>query len=220
MPFVVQCRSMDTAAFVKQIHKLPGYRGQVVHVERLKARRARYGSLDRPLPPALQSDLRAIGASKLFSHQAQAINAVRAGKHVILSTGTASGKTLAYNIPVLEALLANSRARALYLFPTKALAHDQLRGLRELAQHGPDSSRFGTYDGDTPRGVRGRLRREASILLTNPDMLHLGILPNHTLWADFFANLRFVVLDEAHVYRGVFGSPVDAFGWDESPPSP
>jgi DEAD/DEAH box helicase domain-containing protein len=106
---------MDTAAFVKQIQKLPGYRGQVVHVERLKARRARYGSLDQSLPPALQGALRAIGASRVFSHQAQAINAVRSGQHVILSTGTASGKTLAYNVPVLEALLANSSARALSL---------------------------------------------------------------------------------------------------------
>jgi DEAD/DEAH box helicase domain-containing protein len=101
----------------------------------------------------------------------------------------------------------------LYLFPTKALAQDQLRSLRELtqgelAQLSLGSRRFGTYDGDTPQSVRARLRREASILLTNPDMLHLGILPNHTLWADFFANLRFVVLDEAHVYRGVFGSHV------------
>ena len=205
--------AMDTSAFVKQIDKLPGYRGQVVHVERLKARRARYGKLDRPLPPALQSALRGIGADKLYAHQAEAINAARAGQHVILSTGTASGKTLAYNVPVLEASLANPRARALYLFPTKALAHDQLRGLRELAEgelagHGLGGRRFGTYDGDTPRGVRGRLRREASILLTNPDMLHLGILPNHTLWADFFTNLRFVVVDEAHVYRGVFGSHV------------
>ena len=199
---------MDTAAFVKQIDRLPGYRGQVVHVERIGARRARYGKLDRPLPPRLQAALRGIGAGKLYSHQAQAINAARAGQHVILSTGTASGKTLAYNVPVLEALLVNPRARALYLFPTKALAHDQLRGLRELAGQALGDKRFGTYDGDTPRGVRGRLRREASILLTNPDMLHLGILPNHTLWADFFANLRFVVLDEAHVYRGVFGSHV------------
>ena len=205
--------AMDTAAFAKQIEKLPGYRGQVVHVERLRARRARYGKVDRPLPPVLQSALRGIGAGKLYSHQAQAINAVRAGQHVILSTGTASGKTMAYHVPVLEALLTSPRARALYLFPTKALAHDQLRGLRELAkgelaQHGLGGRRFSTYDGDTPRGVRGRLRREASILLSNPDMLHLGILPNHTLWADFFANLRFVVLDEAHVYRGVFGSHV------------
>jgi DEAD/DEAH box helicase domain-containing protein len=199
---------MDTATFLKQIKKLPGYRDQLVHMERLPARRARYGKLDRPLPPPLESALRGIGAERLYTHQAQAINAVRAGQHVILSTGTASGKTLAYNIPVLEALLADPCARALYLFPTKALAQDQLRSLHELAQGELQGKRFGTYDGDTPQGVRTRLRREASILLTNPDMLHLGILPNHTLWADFFANLRFVVIDEAHVYRGVFGSHV------------
>jgi DEAD/DEAH box helicase domain-containing protein len=199
---------MDTAAFLKQIKTLPGYRGQVVHVERLRARKARYGKLERPLPPALVAALRGSGVGRLYAHQAQAINAVRAGQHVILSTGTASGKTLAYNVPVLEVLLADPRARALYLFPTKALAQDQLRGLHELVRGELKSKRFGAYDGDTPRGVRSRLRREASILLTNPDMLHLGILPNHTLWADFFANLRFVVLDEAHAYRGVFGSHV------------
>jgi DEAD/DEAH box helicase domain-containing protein len=204
---------MDIATFLKQIKNLPGYRDQVVHVEHLPAHRARYAKLDRPLPPALESALRGIGAGKLYAHQALAINAIRAGQHVILSTGTASGKTLAYNVPVLETLLEDGRARSLYLFPTKALAQDQLRGLRELAQgelaqRGLGSRRFGTYDGDTPQGARARLRREASILLTNPDMLHLGILPNHALWADFFANLRFVVLDEAHVYRGVFGSHV------------
>ncbi len=199
---------MDTATFVKQIKELPGYGGQVVHVERLKARRARYGELERPLPPALQAALRQAGAGKLYRHQAQAINAARRGQHVILATATASGKTLAYNVPVMEALLADWRTRALYLFPTKALAHDQLRGLRELGQGTLGDRRFNTYDGDTPQGVRARLRRESSVILTNPDMLHLGILPNHTLWADFFANLRFVVLDEAHIYRGVFGSHV------------
>ena len=204
---------MDTAAFVKQIDKLPGYRGQVVHVERLKARRARYGKLDRPLPPALQSALRGIGAGKLYSHQAQAINAVRAGQHVILSTGTASGKTLAYNVPVLEALARRPpRPGPLPLSDQGPGPRPAPRAARagqgELAEHGLEGRRFGTYDGDTPRAAAGRLRREASILLTNPDMLHLGILPNHTLWADFFANLRFVVIDEAHVYRGVFGSHV------------
>lgn len=205
---------MDTVAFLRQVEKLPDYRGQVVHVEYLPARKARYGELDRPLPPVLESALRDLGAGRLYSHQAQAINAVRAGQHVILSTGTASGKTLAYNLPVLEVLLADPRARALYLFPTKALAQDQLRSLRELAAVGRDSipalagKRFGTYDGDTPQSARARLRREAGILLTNPDMLHLGILPNHPLWSDFFSHLRFVVLDEAHVYRGVFGSHV------------
>jgi DEAD/DEAH box helicase domain-containing protein len=199
---------MDIASFLKQINKLPGYRDQVVHVEHLPARQARYGKLDRPLPPALKSALRDIGAEQLYTHQAQAINAVRSGQHVILSTGTASGKTLAYNVPVLEALIEDARARALYLFPTKALAQDQLRSLQELCQGELKNKRFGTYDGDTPQGVRTRLRREASILLTNPDMLHLGILPNHTLWADLFSNLRFVVIDEAHVYRGIFGSHV------------
>jgi DEAD/DEAH box helicase domain-containing protein len=199
---------MDTATFLKRIDELPGYQGQVVHVQHLPARRARYGKLDRPLPPALETALRSIGADRLYTHQAQAINAVRAGQHVILSTGTASGKTLAYNVPVLEALVEDGRARALYLFPTKALAQDQLRGLEELAQGELAGKRFGTYDGDTSQSTRARLRREASILLTNPDMLHVGILPNHTLWADFFANLRFVVIDEAHVYRGVFGSHV------------
>jgi DEAD/DEAH box helicase domain-containing protein len=125
---------MDTAAFVKQIDKLPGYQGQVVHVERLKARRARYGKLERPLPPALQVALERAGAGRLYTHQALAINAARRGEHVILATAMASGKTLAYNVPVLEAILADRQARALYLFPTKALAQDQLRGLRELAQ--------------------------------------------------------------------------------------
>lgn len=187
---------------------MPGYRGQVVHSERLPARRARHGKLDRPLPPVLESALRDAGVAKLYTHQAKAINAARRGQHVILSTGTASGKTLAYNVPVLEAVTADWRSRALYLFPTKALAQDQLHSLRHLARGEMEGKRFGTYDGDTPRGARARLRREASILLTNPDMLHLGILPNHTLWADFFAGLRFVVVDEAHVYRGVFGSHV------------
>ncbi|HSJ58084.1 MAG TPA: DEAD/DEAH box helicase [Anaerolineae bacterium] len=202
--------AMDTAAFVKQIDTLPGYRGQVVHVERLPARRARHGSLDRPLPPPLAAALRHAGVDRLYHHQAVAINAARAGQHVILSTGTASGKTLAYNVPVLEALLAETQARALYLFPTKALAHDQLRTVRELAAGDPAlaSKQFATYDGDTAQGARARLRHQASILLTNPDMLHLGILPNHTLWAGFFANLRYIVIDEAHAYRGVFGSHV------------
>jgi DEAD/DEAH box helicase domain-containing protein len=199
---------MDTADFVKHIAQGPGYRDQVVHVERLKARSARYGRLEHPLPSALQAALDRIGAGRLYSHQAQAINAVRRGEHVILATTTASGKTLAYNVPVMEALLTQRGVRALYLFPTKALAHDQLRVLRALAQGELQGPRFGTYDGDTPRGTRSRLRREASIILTNPDMLHMGILPNHTLWADFFANLRFVVIDEAHAYRGVFGSHV------------
>jgi DEAD/DEAH box helicase domain-containing protein len=199
---------MDTTAFLEQIRNVPGYREQVVHVERLPPREARYGKLDHALPPELQSALHEIGAGKLYSHQAQAINAARRGEHVVVSTGTASGKTLAYNVPVLEALVTDPATRALYLFPTKALAQDQIRSLHELTRKGLGDTQFGAYDGDTPHSVRGRLRREASIILTNPDMLHLGILPNHTLWSGFFASLRFVVIDEAHAYRGVFGSHV------------
>jgi DEAD/DEAH box helicase domain-containing protein len=210
---------MDPTAFLRYLRSQPFYKGQIEHVERLRARRARYARLDVPLPAALNAALKAAGVERLFRHQAQGINAVRQGQHVVVSTGTASGKTLVYNVPVVEAVLLNPRSRALYLFPTKALAQDQLRALKELTAglpgKSPDQARrgrpaltFGTYDGDTPQSSRTRLRRQAAIILTNPDMLHLGILPNHNLWADFLRNLRFVVIDEAHVYRGVFGSHV------------
>ncbi|MGQ9715581.1 MAG: DEAD/DEAH box helicase [Anaerolineae bacterium] len=198
---------MDAAAFLQRIRKLPGYRDQIVHVEALPERQARYGHLQRPLPPPLVQALHATGVERLYSHQAEAINAVREGRNVILATATASGKTLTYNLPVLEALLEDPEARALYLFPTKALAQDQLRSLQELTSPLGEVP-MGTYDGDTPQSVRTSLRRRARILLTNPDMLSLGILPNHTLWSSFLSHLKFVVLDEAHVYRGVFGSQV------------
>jgi len=198
---------VNSREFIDHLKSLPFYRGQIVHQEHIPARPARYGQLDRPLPKPLERAVAEIGASRLYTHQAQAINAARAGEDVILATSTASGKTLAYNVPVLEAILNQPEARALYLFPTKALAQDQLRALRQLTEQlgGPV---FGTYDGDTPQGARTRLRQRASIILTNPDMLHVGILPNHGLWSRFFANLRFVVIDEAHIYRGIFGSHV------------
>ncbi len=198
---------MNSREFVEHLKGLSFYRGQIVHLEHIPSRKARYGRLRRPLPKPLQKALKEIGASRLYTHQAQAINAVRDGRSVILATSTASGKTLAYNVPVLEAVLNDWKARALYLFPTKALAQDQMRALRQLTRQLGDIG-FGTYDGDTPKGKRSRLRRQAAIILTNPDMLHLGILPNHNLWAPFFAHLRFVVVDEAHVYRGIFGSHV------------
>jgi DEAD/DEAH box helicase domain-containing protein len=148
------------------------------------------------------------GVRQFYVHQAQAIDAIRQGKHVVVATSTASGKTLIYNVPVIERCLLDWRSRALYLFPTKALAQDQLRALGELLGGDLSHIRVGVYDGDTPRSARSSIRQRASILLTNPDMLHLGILPNHALWASFFRNLQFVVIDEAHVYRGVFGSQV------------
>ena len=211
---------MDPAAFLQQIKRQRFYRGQIVHVQQVAARKARYGKpfdgaqdeLRRPLSAALRAALKRTGTPRLYTHQAQAINAALNGQNVVVTTSTASGKTLCYNVPVLETLLTNRTARALYLYPTKALAQDQLRALRTLADgdmlsaigHPP----FATYDGDTPRSARSRIRRTARIVLTNPDMLHMGILPNHHLWANFFRGLRYVVLDEAHQYRGIFGSQV------------
>ncbi|HIP95899.1 MAG TPA: DEAD/DEAH box helicase, partial [Anaerolineae bacterium] len=186
----------------------PFYKGQITHVHHLPARRAWYGELERPLPELLQAALDESGVERLYVHQAQAINAVRRGENVIVATSTASGKTLIYNLPVLESVLADWRARALYLFPTKALAQDQLRALGELTHGALRRIRYATYDGDTPKEDRPRRRKECAIILTNPDMLHLGILPNHTLWSHFFRSLRYVVIDEAHTYRGVFGSQV------------
>ena len=149
----------------------------------------------------------------MYSHQSQAWAHFRAGKNVVLATGTASGKTLAYNLPVLAALLEDENARALYLFPTKALTQDQLSNLQTLQSkipfgHDVKNLESAIYDGDTPQRNRPAIRKNARILLTNPDMLHTGILPHHTNWADFFRNLRFVVIDELHTYRGVFGSHV------------
>lgn len=202
---------MDPTAFLRHLRTQPFYKDQLEHVERLPARRARHARLSSPLPSALDKALKKAGIERFFRHQAQAIDAVRGGHHVIVATGTASGKTLIYNVPVIEAALLDPYARALFLFPTKALAQDQLRALKELKDGLPGRRPklvFGTYDGDTAQSARSQLRREAAIILTNPDMLHLGVLPNHNLWADFLRNLRFVVLDEAHVYRGVFGSHV------------
>jgi DEAD/DEAH box helicase domain-containing protein len=146
------------------------------------------------------------GIAQLYSHQAAATEAVHAGKNVVIVTPTASGKTLCYNLPVLNAVRENSDTRALYLFPTKALAQDQLAELYDLNQR--LENRFGvfTYDGDTPSDARKAIRQKSHIVLTNPDMLHTGILPHHTRWIRLFENLRFIVLDELHTYRGVFGS--------------
>ena len=169
------------------------------------------------LHPALHEALRHRGVDQLYTHQTQAVEHVLSGDHVVVVTPTASGKTLCYNLPIFHALLHDPETRALYLFPTKALAQDQLKEINELTQFvgetaSTQSSFFNlhssTYDGDTPRADRPSIRRTARVLLSNPDMLHAGILPYHTNWADFFANLRYVVLDELHVYRGVFGSHV------------
>ncbi|PYO02832.1 MAG: helicase [Candidatus Rokuibacteriota bacterium] len=157
--------------------------------------------------PRLTDALRARGISQLYSHQGKSWELIEKGHHVVVVTPTASGKTLCYNLPVLQALLGQPDARMLYLFPTKALAQDQLAELEEIAKTLPELRMF-TYDGDTPQDARRAVRARANLVLTNPDMMHSGILPHHTKWAVLFQNLRYVVIDELHAYRGVFGSHV------------
>ncbi|NLG84700.1 MAG: DEAD/DEAH box helicase, partial [Firmicutes bacterium] len=184
------------------------YRGQLAYVKELPVREARYAELEPPLPPALAARLVELGITNIFLHQTAAIASVRSGRNVVVTTGTASGKSLCYHLPVLERLLLDPQARALYLFPTKALAQDQLRGLFRLGEGVLPPEQVGTYDGDTPSHQRRKLRDEGRLILTNPDMLHQGILPRHPAWGHFFGRLSFVVIDEIHTYRGIFGANV------------
>ena len=192
--------------FIKSIKRMPSYKKQIVHIEKIPSQEANYGELEKPLPENIRTCLlnRRI---KFYSHQAEVINKARQGKNVVIATPTASGKTLAFNIPVLEALTNNSKATALYLYPTKALTNDQLKVLRELEKDTCVKADTGVYDGDTPQHQRANIRENSRIILTNPYGLH-QYLPWHYKWRTFLQNLKFVVIDEAHVYRGVFGSNV------------
>ena len=167
-----------------------------------------YVALPGGLRPELAARLRERGMSRLYSHQAAAYEAARAGRHVVVVTPTASGKTLCYNLPVLQRILERPEARALYLFPTKALAQDQLAELSSLSSGLPVEIRSDVYDGDTAPGRRTAIREAGHVVLSNPDMLHTGILPHHTRWRRLFSSLEYVVVDELHVYRGLFGSQV------------
>jgi len=182
-----------------------GSHEQVVYVTHRAARAARTAPLPDELAPALRDALAKAGIGELYTHQRETHDLLGGGANVVVSTGTASGKSLCFALPVLNAFAADPHSRALFLYPTKALAQDQARKLRELRLGGVA---VGLYDGDTPQAQRTQTRRRATILLSNPDMLHVGILPAHERWAEFLHALRYVVLDEAHVYRGVFGSHV------------
>ena len=183
------------------------YAGRITGGVVLPERPAQLLPLPGELDPRLAAALRARGVQQLYSHQRAAWDAVTAGRHTVVVTPTASGKTLCYNLPVLQAALAD-RAKALYLFPTKALSQDQVAELIELNDAGSLGIRAFTFDGDTPGDARRAVRTKGDIVVSNPDMLHQGVLPHHTKWAQFFENLRFVVIDEMHTYRGVFGSHV------------
>jgi DEAD/DEAH box helicase domain-containing protein len=184
--------------------------GVITAVRRMAPVEARYAPFPDGLDPRLQAALGQRGLQQLYSHQAEAASHVRDGRNVVVTTPTASGKTLCYNLPVLDAILKDPATRALYLFPTKALAQDQMAELHELVglvgEAGGEPIGVHTYDGDTPQDARRSIRTRAHVVLSNPDMLHSGILPHHPRWAKLFENLRFIVIDELHAYRGVFGS--------------
>jgi DEAD/DEAH box helicase domain-containing protein len=175
-------------------------------VRHIPAREAQFRAMPAWVRPQLAAAYHAKGIEKLYTHQAAAAELAHAGKNFVVVTPTASGKTLCYNLPVLNAVLGNADTRALYLFPTKALAQDQLAELHDLAKRLDDCFGVFTYDGDTPSDARRAIRERGHVILTNPDMLHTGILPHHTKWTRVFENLRYIVLDELHQYRGVFGS--------------
>ncbi|HEU5106811.1 MAG TPA: DEAD/DEAH box helicase [Solirubrobacterales bacterium] len=178
--------------------------GRIVAESSEEERRSRPAPLPAELHPALAEALGRFGIDSLYTHQLEAFEAA-AASDLVITSGTASGKSLAFNLPVLNGIAARPKDRALYLYPTKALAQDQAR---KLAQLRPPGLREAIYDGDTPREERPAIRRRSNLILTNPDMLHMGVLPNHKSWGDFLANLEWVVVDEAHTYRGVFGSHV------------
>jgi len=182
--------------------------GDVTLDHYIPATSAEFCQLPADLAEGLRAALRARGIERLYTHQARAYTSVREDRHLVVVTPTASGKTLCYNLPVLQRILEKPTSRALYLFPTKALAQDQLAELGALAAHLPVEIRADTYDGDTAPGRRTQIREAGHIVLTNPDMLHTGILPHHTRWRRLFSSLEYVVIDELHTYRGVFGSQV------------
>src|SRR5437764_4932703 len=172
------------------------------------ARPAEYVNIPESVHHKLREGLGRRNMAKLYSHQAESFELVKAGKNVVIVTPTASGKTLCYNLPVLDLLLRDPYARAVYLHPTKALAEDQLHEFQTAVEEIGCDLRAFTYDGDTPQDARKAIRQRAGVVMTNPDMLHSGILPHHTKWAKLFENLRYVIIDELHYYRGVYGSHV------------
>lgn len=193
-------------SFIEGLKKLEGYKSQIEHIEFFPPKKEKYGKLDAPLNPSLQRylDNRQI---KLYKHQTDAVNLARRGENVVIATPTASGKTLAFNLPVLEALSKDPEARALYIYPMKALANDQLNVLSIMEKETGIQFNPRLYDGDTPRNDRWSIRDSSRIILTNPYGLHFYI-PWHHLWRRFFSNLKFIIVDESHTYRGVFGSHV------------
>ena len=201
---------MDVRSLIREISADRRYRGQIAHVRQIDPREAQYAQPQAAIDEQLWSLLRRQNIHKLYTHQAAAIDALESGKDVVIVTGTASGKTLCYNLPVAQSLLADPSTRALYIYPTKALTQDQFGVLQRWSQEDglKDAIKPAVYDGDTPSHNRARIRSSANIILTNPDMLHVGLLPYHAKWHAFLRDLKYIVVDELHTYRGIFGSHV------------
>jgi DEAD/DEAH box helicase domain-containing protein len=198
----------SATSFIDDLLSDPELGPRIAHVERMPPREAEWAALPSDLEPSLSASLSRRGIDRLYSHQAKAYELARSGRDFVVVTPTASGKTLCYNLPVVQTLLEEPSSRALYLFPTKALSQDQQAELNEIALGGELPIRVYTYDGDTPDSLRVAARDTGRIVISNPDMLHSGVLPNHAKWIHFFSNLKYVVIDEMHAYRGVFGSHV------------
>jgi DEAD/DEAH box helicase domain-containing protein len=199
-------QTLTIPRIVEELKKQRDLQECITHVEYLPAKEAQFVDFPEGVDQAVRQLFSKRGIEKLYSHQAESIKQTLAGKNVVVVTPTASGKTLCYNIPVLNSILTGPDTRALYLFPTKALAQDQMEELYQLVQlSGKDIKTF-TYDGDTPQDARRAIRAQGHVVVTNPDMLHTGILPHHTKWVQLFENLKYVIIDELHTYRGVFGS--------------
>ena len=200
---------MDIPQFLDKLFSSTSYQDQIVYTKHLPKRDAQFKKLSEPILPPLQRALDRIGIHQLYTHQAESIDLIRSGKDIIVETGTASGKTLCYNIPVIESILENHSNCALYLFPTKALAQDQIRNIQKFVDADTKLKSIVTinsYDGDTPKENRPEIRRSVNILISNPDMINLAILPYHQNWSRFFRNLKYIIVDEMHTYHGPFGS--------------
>ena len=197
---------MNTGQLLDYLKHNPDFASNVTHWQVMPARPAKYDDYPDGFDPALRAVLESRGVKRLYSHQRRALDLAAAGKDFVVITPTASGKTMCYNLPVLSEILRDNESRALYLFPTKALSSDQVAELYEIIKAMDAPIKAFTFDGDTPVSARKAIRQAGHIVVTNPDMLHAGILPHHTKWVKLFENLKYIVIDEIHAYRGVFGS--------------
>lgn len=197
---------MNTGQLLDYLKHNPDFASNVTHWQVMPARPAKYADYPDGFDPALRAVLESRGVKRLYSHQRRALDLAQAGKDFVVITPTASGKTMCYNLPVLSEILRDNESRALYLFPTKALSSDQVAELYEIIKAMDAPIKAFTFDGDTPVSARKAIRQAGHIVVTNPDMLHAGILPHHTKWVKLFENLKYIVIDEIHAYRGIFGS--------------